>query len=184
MVVIASRHIFGGGPYSVAGSSQLKFVGRKKWPVSEITIGRPGPGRRDRGGVYRPGWVAPFMPKKITEPYHPGGNSVCYMIQTAHLMGCDPIYLLGFTLLPGSGYFFGSSNPVTRVRSVYDTDRALDWLRWYQERYPSRVKLWPGWQGPIYEALEVLDDEQAKALSGTQSRHQPDTEGVDVQGVE
>jgi len=182
--VIASKHIFGGGAYSVAGSAQLRMVGQKKWPISEITIGRAGPGARDQRGVVRPAIVEPFLPKRITDPYHPGGNSACYMIQTAHLMGCDPIYLLGFTLDSGSGYFFGLDNPVTRRRSLYDTERALHWLRWYQSRYPGRAKLWPGWTGPIYDVLEVLDEEQAQALSGSEPRHERDAQGVDGDEVE
>ena len=160
------------------------MVGQKKVQVSEITIGPAKGGMRGKDGVWRPSRVPPFMPEKITDPYHPGGNSVCYMIQTAHLMGCDPIYLLGFTLASGSGYFFGTTNPVTGKRSVYDSDRALDWLKWYQNRYPGRVKLWPGWAGPIYDVLEVLDEQEAKALGGAEPRHEPDSEGVDVQAVE
>lgn len=142
------------------------MVGQRKWPVSEITIGKARGGVRGKDGVYRAGWVDPFLPKKITDPYHPGGNSACYTIQTAHLMGADPIILLGFTLQSGSGYFFGLDNPVTRKRSLYDTARALHWLRWYESRYPGRAKLWPGWQGPIYDVLETVDEDEAQALLG------------------
>src|SRR5690606_13043030 len=39
-----------------------------------------------------------------------------------------------------------------------------DWLTWYRQQWPGRALLWPGWSGPIYDALEVLDEEQAEAL--------------------
>jgi hypothetical protein len=120
---------------------------------------------RTKGGALQRMMVPPFMPKRITDPYHPGGNSLCYMIQTAHLMGCSPIYCLGFTLENGTGYFFGLENPVTNRRSFYaDPVRAIEWLRWYRSQWPGRVKLWPGWSGPVYEALEVVTDDEAQQL--------------------
>lgn len=184
MVVIASRHIFGGGPYSVAGSAQLRIVGNKRWPISQISIARKGPTKRLKNGHMRNAITPPYLPDRITDPYHPTGNSVGYMIQTAHLMGCDPIYLLGFTLDSGTGYFFGRDNPVTKKRSLYDADMAMDWLTWYRNRYPGRVKLWPGWQGPIYDVLEVLDVEEAQVLAGVQPRHEPEAQSRDDEGVE
>jgi hypothetical protein len=182
--VIASKHIFGGGPYSVAGSNALRTVGQVRWPISEISIAPAKGGTRTKDGVYRPAIVEPFLPKRITDPYHPGGNSLCYMIQTAHLMGCDPIYAIGFTLASGSTYFFGRENPVTRRSSIYDTERAIHWLRWYQSRYPGRVRLWPGFNGPVYKVLEVVDEDEAEALGGAQPRDERDPQGVDVQAVE
>lgn len=143
----------------MAGRGQLKMVGSRKWPVFEISIAQP-PRGAVRKGVYRTGWADPYLPKRITDPYHPGGNSVCYMIQTAHLMGCDPIFLLGFTLSAGTPYFFGRQNPVTRRPSFYDEDRALHWLKWYETEHPGRARLMPGWDGPIYRVLrtERIDD--------------------------
>lgn len=166
LVVVASKHIFGGGPYSIVGSHQLKTIGQKKWPVAEITIGAAGAAlRRPNGQIVRP-TPKPFMPETIRHPYHPGGNSVCFMVQTAHLMGCNPIYLLGFTMMSGTGYFFSLENPATKKRSFYsDPDRALSWLSWYQKQFPGRLKLWPGWSGPIYNAVEVLDEQEAQELS-------------------
>lgn len=168
LVVVANKAIFGGGPYSVAGSTQLRMVGKKKWPVSEISIGTPTSKswRDKKTGAMRNAGEPHYLPKSFKEKYHPTGNSVGYMIQTAHLMGADPIYLLGFTLQSKSGYFFGVENPVTRKRSIYDSDRALGWLRWYETRYPGRVRLWPGWTGPIYDAFHTVNEQEVAALIG------------------
>lgn len=143
----------------------LRMVGQRTWPVTEIMIqpvrGMPGKvKRRGDRNVFEREAVAPFMPERITDLYHPGGNSLCYCIQTAHLMGCNPIYAMGFTLESGTGHFHGLDNPTTGRRSVYDAPRALDWLRWYAAEFPGRVRLLPGWQGPVYDALptEALDD--------------------------
>lgn len=131
-------------------------MGERRWPISEIAIGKVGGGQRDKDGQWRPTWVDPYLPKRITADYHPGGNSLCYMLQTAILMGCDPIYLLGFTLQSGAGYFFGRSNPVTKRTTIYDSDRALQWLRWLQERMPGRVFCDPDWAGsPVSEVFPV-----------------------------
>ncbi len=136
------------------GSAQLKTVGKRRWPVSEISVKQLKGGKIEKG-VWRRPWADPYIPEKITDPYHPGGNSVCYMIQTAHLMGCDPIYLLGFTLSSGSTYFFGRDNPVRKRPPLYEVDRAIHWLSWYEERYPGRVRLVPGWDGPICDVFST-----------------------------
>jgi hypothetical protein len=177
LVVVASKKIFGGGPYSVAGSNSLRVVGRRKWPIAEISI-QPAKGAvRTQSGKVQRQHTPPFMPKSMREQFHPGGNSLCYMIQTAHLMGCSPIYCLGFTLVSGTGYFFGLENPATGKRSFYsDPDRAIEWLRWYQSRWPGRVRLWPGWSGPIYDVLEVMTDGEAQQLireSPELRKHEP-----------
>lgn len=190
MVVVANKSIFGGGPYSVAGATQLRMVGQRKWPSCDITIERHKPGgKRDpRTGIFKPPHTAPFLPKRIRDPYHPSGNSLCFMIQTAHLMGCSPIYCLGFTLATGTGYFFGSDNPVTRKRAIYDAERALEWLRWYRSQHPGRALLWPGWVGPVYDALEVLDAQEARRLTEAKppfgGRQQPDQDRRDAASVE
>lgn len=178
MVIVANKHIFGGGQYSSAGSRNLRIVGRRKRSIVEISVA-PAPGgvRDERGRLRRP-HVAPYLPTHFTQPFHPGGNSACYTIQTAHLMGCNPIVLLGFTLASGSGYFFGRQNPVTRRASIYDQGRALDWLAWYRAAFPGRVLLWPGWEGPIYDVLEVADESQFRP------RHESDAHGRDAAAVE
>jgi len=171
--------MFGGGPYSVAGSAALRVVGRRKWPVAEISVAPAGAATRTKSGHIQRQRVPPFMPKSFRDPYHPGGNSLCYMIQTAHLMGCSPIYCLGFTLSNGTGYFFGLDNPVTNRRSFYsDPGRALEWLQWYDKWNPGRAKLWPGWSGPIYEVLKVVGDDEARqlceGLPALERGHEPD----------
>ena len=144
------------------------MVGSRRWPVAEITIQKAKPTMRNQKGEIVRAHTAPFMPKTFKDAYHPGGNSLCYMIQTAHLMGCAPIYCLGFTLSNGSGYFFGLENPVKRRRSFYsDPSRAMDWLSWYNSKHPGRAKLWPGWSGPIYDGvLEVVDEQESRRLCG------------------
>ncbi|MCP4899957.1 MAG: hypothetical protein GY906_23560 [bacterium] len=187
MVIVASKRIFGGGPYSVVGSNQMRTVGSKKWPVAEISIGNAGNVVRRRNGTMMRTGVENCMPKSIRDAYHPGGNSACFMVQTAHLMGCNPIYMLGFTMQSGTGYFFGLENPATRKRSFYsDPERALSWLSWYQSQHPGRLKLWPGWAGPIYETLEVLDEEEAKRLAERESgsRHEQEPDGRDDEARE
>lgn len=157
--------MFGGGPYSVAGSAQLKMVGQRKWPIAEITVQQPKAITRNQKGVIMRQRTPPFLPKSMRDPYHPGGNSLCYMVQTAHLMGCNPIYCLGFTLESGSKYFFGGTNPATRRSSFYsDPGRAVEWLKWYDSKHPGRVRLWPGWSGPIYGVLQEVGDDEARCL--------------------
>lgn len=133
---------------------------------AEIDIQKMPPGgeRDQETGMFRPPLVQPFMPKSIRDAYHPSGNSLCYMIQTAHLMGCDPIYCVGFTLQTGTGYFFGRKNPVLGRTTIYDHNRAFDWLRWYGAKY-GRAVLWPGFQGPVYDVMETLDAEEATKLA-------------------
>jgi hypothetical protein len=160
----------------------LRVVGRRKWPVSEIFIQQPKAVTRDGKGRIQRQHTPPFMPSSMRQPYHPGGNSLCYMIQTAHLMGCSPIYCLGFTLVNGTGYFFGLENPATGKRSFYnDPARAIDWLKWYESRWPGRARLWPGWTGPVYEVLETADareiDERCRGkgpVVSVRSGHEPD----------
>jgi hypothetical protein len=155
MACVVSKHIFGGGVYSTTHNRLLKMVGSGQRKLCEITVQRRGRGIRLPNGVYRANMEEPYMPEKLTDPYHPGGNSICFMIQTAHLMGFDPIYAMGFTLESGSPYAFGRTNPVTRKASFYDGEVPLHWLRWYEARYPGRVRLMPGWSGPVYEVFQT-----------------------------
>lgn len=177
MAVVVAKTIFGGGPYSTTHSRQLRMVGGGERRLTEITIKRAKGGFRDQRGVFRASITPPFMPEKPSDPYHPGANSVCFAIQTAHLMGCNPIYLLGFTLQSGTGYHFGLQNPILKTRSFYVAEIPLNWLKWYESCYPGRVKLWPGWSGPIYE---VFDEAEVGLPNG--ARDEPDADGAD--GVE
>ena len=131
-------------------------VGRKRINPYHITVARPKGTVLGKDGVRRNGVSPPFMPKLITDEFHPGGNSVCYAIQLAHLMGSTEIYLMGFTLKSGSRYFFGDKNPISKRLSTYDERRALDWLAWFESKWPGRAKLVEGWDGPINEVLQTV----------------------------
>lgn len=171
------------------GEAVARMIGRKRIRPFHIRIQQPRGTVRFPDGVRRNAHSEPFMPAKLTDEYHPGGNSLCYMIQTAHLMGCNPIYALGFTLQSGSGYFFGSrTNPVTYQRAIYDAPRALHWLSWYQEHWPGRVQLVEGWSGPAYDVLpEVTCDElksRSAALGAGQAEPDPEPLGGDGPALE
>lgn len=143
------------------------MIGRRKPWVVEYGIQRPKGGRRRADGAFVNNEAKPFLPVGYKDEFHPGGNSVCYCIQHAHLWGAAPIYLLGFTLENGSAYEFGRTNPVTRKAAFYEQDRALSFLKWYESRYPGRVLLLPGWSGPIYEVFR-------------EARYEPDPNSGDV----
>jgi hypothetical protein len=131
-------------------------IGRKRIQPYHIRIARPKGTVLYDDGVRRNGVSKAFMPKSLTDEYHPGGNSLCYSIQTASLMGSTEIYALAFTLKSGGRYFFGDKNPVTKRASIYDTHRALDFLSWYEATWPGRAKLVEGWDGPVYDVLETI----------------------------
>jgi hypothetical protein len=144
--------VFGGGIFSTAHSSKLKTVGSKKIKPVEIRI------RKFRGIERKHGKLGlrpfPFyVPKSANDEFHPGGNSLCFAIQLAHVMGANPIICSGFTLESGSRYFFGEANPVTRRRSFYQQGLAMDWLRGYQAAHPGRARLDPLFGGPVTGAL-------------------------------
>lgn len=142
------------------GEAIARQVGSKRIQPYHITIGRPKGTVLCSDGVRRNGISSPFMPESLTSDYHPGGNSLCYTIQTAHLMGSTEIYALAFTLKSGGRYFFGDKNPVTKRTSIYDERRALDWLSWYESQWPGRARVMEGWDGPAYDVLpKVTYDE-------------------------
>jgi hypothetical protein len=142
------------------GTAMARQVGSKRIQPYHITIARPKGTVLGEDGVRRNGVSPPYMPKLITDEYHPTGNSVGYTIQTAHLMGSEEIYLLGFTLKSGGRYFFGDKNPVTKRTSIYDERRALDWLSWYESTWPGRARAMEGWDGPIYDVLQKVTQDE------------------------
>jgi hypothetical protein len=79
-------------------------------------------------------------------------------------MGFSRILCMGFTLQSGLGYFFGRTNPVTRKAALYDEEVPLLWLSWYESQWPGRVRLLPGWSGPVYDVLQTegFDDVEAQ----------------------
>jgi hypothetical protein len=119
----------------------------------EFRIKAPTHGGRRVGARWHNTATAPFLPAKATDEFHPSGNSLCYAIQWALLMGADPIRLLGFTLQSGSPYPWGPNNPVTGKPSFYDVERALDFLRFVERTHPGRVRPLAGWEGPLYSVL-------------------------------
>ncbi len=132
----------------------LKLVGAPKLMTKvEFAIAPPARGGRRLGKHWHNTAVAPYQPAHMDEPFHPSGNSLCYAIQWAILMGADPIYLLGFTLQSGSPYPWGSANPVTQRPSYYDLPRAIDFLAFIERTYPGRVRPLAGWEGPLYSVF-------------------------------
>ncbi len=149
---------------SPAYSRHLKMIGKDSPKPFEVDIGPLGK-MASRGGRTRRAIVPPYMPEHLGKPLHPGGNSACFSIQIAHLMGAESIYLLGFTLQNGSRYFFGQRNPVLRRSAIYDHERACDWLSWYEATYPGKAKLLPGWSGPIYNVLQSVSQDEFERKS-------------------
>ena len=163
-----NRGIFGGGVFSVARGRQVRIVGGKERRIAEIGIRHLKGAHRAKSGEVQYAIMEPFLPRSLREDLHHGGNSLCFAIQLAHLMGADPIYLVGFTLQNGSNYFFGRTNPVTRKATVYQHERALAWCRWYQSKFPGRVQLDPTFSGPIYDVFPKANFDARQATAGDQ----------------
>lgn len=92
-----------------------------------------------------------YTPETPADTFYPAGNSLCYAIQLAHAMGAREIVCVGFTLRNGSGYFFKGANPVTKGSGFWRPELPLEWLRWFDENHPGKVKLAPGFDGPLYQ---------------------------------
>jgi hypothetical protein len=168
---VVSRGIFGGGVFSVARGRQVRIVGGVERHISEIGI-RPLRGaHRARDGSMQYAMQEPFLPRSLREELHHGGNSACFAVQLAHLMGADPIFLVGFTLQNGGNYFFANTNPVTRRATLYQSERALAWLRWYEKMFPGRVQLDPSFNGPIYDVFKKANFDARQATSGDEPPH-------------
>jgi hypothetical protein len=166
---VVNRGIFGGGVFSVARGRQVRIVGGKERRLSEIGIRQlKGAKRNQKSGEVEYAIMEPFLPRSLREDFHHGGNSLCFAIQLAHLMGANPIYLVGFTLQNGIGYFFGRTNPVTRRTTIYQHERALAWCRWYAKMHPGRVLLDPSFSGPIYDVFPKANFDARQATAGDQ----------------
>lgn len=179
MVVVANKGIFGGGTFSMKGEAIARMVGQKRITPYHIQVAPAKGVTLYPDGVQRNAVTEPYMPKRMTDPYHPGGNSICYGIQTAFLMGADPIYALGFTLRSGSRYFWGdTTNPILRRSSIYDARRAVEWLSWFESQWPGRVQLVEGWDGPVYDALPKVtyDELRARLEKASPGARQPRSE--------
>lgn len=183
LVTLVSQGVFGGGTYSTRGRAFATLIGRRKPWICDFKIKMPRGGQRDSKGIFRNAMDAPFLPKTYQQPFHAGGNSVCYAIQHAHLWGADPVYLLGFTLENGTPYEWGKVNPATKRPAFYEQERALAWLKWYENHFPGRVRLMPGWAGPIYDVFCTEDLGHVKARGSEPGRDQPEADRGDVPAV-
>lgn len=171
--------VFGGGIYSRRGARLLRMVGKTEYKPQTVKVA-PVSRKHVRGkdGKYRPAHVDPYMPDTFMN-LHPGGNSACYAIQVAHLLGAGRIFMVGFTLSNGSKYHFDGPNPCTRRQTTfYDGARATAWLSWYQENFPDKVLLDPSFSGTIYNIfreadLNELRGEGAKRVEPGQDRRLP-----------
>ncbi len=169
MVVVANRSLFGGGVYSTAHARKARMIGSRERRIAGIHIEPVKACGRNKDSTIRFAETPPRMPKRMADPFHPGANSLCFGVQLAHLMGCNPIVAIGFTLQTGLGYFFGRSNPVTGRTTVYETKRALAWLRWYNAAFPGRVLLDPSFDGPVYQVLPRITPDALQALTRSPS---------------
>ena len=163
VVVVAQAGIFKAGPYSARSPNVgTRLVGKTfNYELSTFEIKKLSGGRRMPDGRFVRDFEPPFMPSNPKELFHPGGNSVCYAIQWGFLMEADPIFLLAFTLQKGGGYECGATNPATRNQHGFmwknadKPERAMAWLKWVEKNWPGRVRLLPGWKGPIYDVFRT-----------------------------
>lgn len=183
-----SRGIFGGGAFSVARGMQMRMIGGQPRTVSEVSIARLTGAHRTKDGKMSYALMPPFLPRSLREELHHGGNSLCFAIQIAHLMGADPIYLVGFTLQTGSNYFFANTNPVTRKATIYQHERAMAWCSWYESKFPGRVQLDPSFAGPIYSIFKKANFDAREAIPRNEPPvdrgHEPKPNGQDAGRVE
>ncbi len=136
----------------------LRMAGSRRLSLTEISVRSPTRFKQRADGRKVPEAPPPYIPKSLKEPLHPGGNSLCYGIQIAHLMGADEIVALGFTLRSNTPYEHGKLNPATNRPSLYiddHVDRVLDFCSWYEGKHPGVVKLGPEWDGPLREVFSV-----------------------------
>lgn len=149
-MVLTSQHIWGGSQYNT-GARHLRVIGKNLPRIYNFKI-RRGSGRMvRRGGRVDREIVASYFPSSYREPFHPGGNSLCFALQHAALMRAERVFLMGFTLDSGQPYHFGRMNPVTRKPSFWQAERPMAFLRWVEQERPGWVRLLPGWTGPLYD---------------------------------
>jgi hypothetical protein len=184
---VVNRGIFGGGVFSVARGRQVRMIGGPQRVVSEIGIKPLKGAHRAKDGTMSYAMQEPFLPRTLREELHHGGNSLCFSIQIAHLMGASRIYAVGFTLQTGSNYFFGRTNPVTRKATVYQHERAMAWCRWFESKFPGRVQLDPTFDGPIYSIFKKANFDAREATTVHEPPldrgHEPKPDRVDADQV-
>lgn len=196
IVVLGNRPIFVGGSYygrTLEGmiAKTVAERGQSKVHFSYYSIKIPN-ACVVRDGRVSPARLPPYFVKNLDEPFHPGGNSLCYAMQYALQMEADPIYLMGFTLVSGTGYEFGRDNPVRKVsgrrrQSLYETERAMEWLREVEKTWPGRVRLLPGWEGPLYDLFSVEPMPRAEPIHEEQTQEAEEAQAIpelnDAKGI-
>ena len=148
----------------MARGMQVRMVGGEQRTLSEIGISRLTGAHRAKNGTMSYALMPPFIPTTLRQDLHHGGNSLCFAIQIAHLMGADPIIAVGFTLQNGSNYFFANTNPVTRKATFYQHERAIEWCKFYESKFPGRVLLDPTFDGPVYSVFRKATVEELLKL--------------------
>lgn len=175
MVALVNEAILSssGSPYGKRSENlAVRMLGKQRsQSICTYRIERIRGGQR-RGRVWAPNYPPPRLPKTYAEAFHPTGNSMAYCLQHAHLMGAKEIYLMGFTLRPGSAYEFGRFNPVTKKPSFYEQsaiESVISFCQHFEKAFPGRARLVKGWEGPIYQAgvFQVVD------LGRTESKTPP-----------
>jgi hypothetical protein len=166
-IVLASKGIFGrSGYYSWKSPNIARIVGRPGKPHIEMfNILAPQRGRTDpKTRIYHPTLPAPYLATAPDHPFFLGGNSACYAINWAHLMGAKDCVLYGFTMKSNGGYFFGNGEKPTPQSGIYDTRYLKPFMEFVAQHEPGFVKLAKGWEGPLYdwkifEEIEILTSE-------------------------
>jgi len=171
-VVICTTSIFGRGSiYSAKSPNIARELGKNSKPHQcHFRINMSQGGYRDpKTGFFHRPMSEPFFIMDPTQPFYFGGNSLCYALQWAEIMGASSAALMGFTLKSGSGYFFlPDGQKPTRHSGIYELDRASAFLRALEARKPGWAKAVDGWDGPIYDLLQRTS--LADALQGVASR--------------
>lgn len=164
VLAVVNKKIFGGGIMSPSHSRHLRMIGQGEARRVEIEIESCSASQK------RPNRI----PANFADPLHPGGNSLCYAVQIAHLMGADQIVAVGFTLKSGSRYQHKGGNPATRCETARygDISRPMSWLSWYCNTFPGKLALDVTFEGPLYELPETI---------APRFRGEPDPQGQDGQ---
>ena len=155
-IILATQGIFGGGSYYSAKSPNVaRFVGGEV-PLKvffKIKMSQGGYRDPNTGFFHRP-MAEPYLCSDPTQPFYFGGNSLCYALQWAHIMGASMALLMGFTLKSGSGYFFlPNGQKPTKSSGIYEMDRARGFLSVLEAQKPGWAKVVDGWEGPVYDLL-------------------------------
>jgi hypothetical protein len=158
-IVICTTAIFGkGSVYSAKSPNVARQLGINQGPHRcHFRIHMPDKGgwRDPQTGIFHRPMSEPFSVSDPNQPFHYGGNSLCYALQWAEIMGASSAILMGFTLNSGSGYFFlpEGQRPTRNSGIDYEPNRVMMSLRALEARKPGWAKVVDGWDGPLYDLL-------------------------------